>query len=287
MPKFTRDAQFQLSFANFMNSFTETYYPDLKDWKIVNTVENKGSSYHHYKLTIPKKVVLCEIDRTVEENINVPSVEIMTTDQELPTIELLQREFKEYYDQYQIEEHGRVVSYTSICMLFYEPDTSEVASEDTSLITTQVNSPIKNLTASIEVCYYKSYLPYPSDVQTREQLLEQCKQMRIANVNLKYDLDHMFHAFQMKSRKLYHTRKLLRRQEANANDKLSNTIYRMQEKIRELYHRLGDEALEECPVCYEVMRSNEIVVPGCCHYICAACNEACDKCPLCREEYVV
>lgn len=294
MPKVTRDIQFRQSFKVFMESFVDTYCPDLKEWTLVNNTEKKSSSLHSYQLTIPKQIVLCEIDRRgtrpespvgVRAGANAsdrsdadasergadetPSVEVMMTDQELPSVDLFRRVFKSHYESYELEERGRIVSYTSVTVV-----------DDSAPI-------MGDLVANIEVCYHKSYLPYPSDLQSREQLMEQCRQMRIANVNLKYDLDHMFYAFQRKSRKLYHMKRTLVRQENAANEKLSNTIHRMQEKIRELYHRLGEEAREECPVCYDVMHANEIVVPGCCHFICAACNEECSKCPLCREEYIV
>jgi hypothetical protein len=270
MPKHTRDSQFQAAFTTFMASFAETYYPNLSKWEIKNTTENRASALHTYQLKIPKQVVLCEIKRPASD----PPVEVMMTDQETPVTSVFVREFKAFFDPFELEEHGRVVSYTSIteCGYQLQGESVDVANLD--------------FVGKIDVCYYKAYIPYPSDLQTHAQLMEQCKQLRIANVNLKYDIDHMFHGFQAKSRKLYQTKKLLRKIEAETNEKLGNTIDRMGEKIRELYKALGESVQEECPVCYEVMSSEDIAIPGCCHYICTKCSMLCNKCPLCREEYI-
>lgn len=272
MPKLTRDIQFQLGFKSFMESLCDIYYPDLKEWTITNTTNNKTLSTHNYLLTIPKEIVLCEIDRIGgSHHLTETSDEVLMTSQEVPTGEVFERIFKSHFDPY--------------CLYCLHKDLERVSY--TSLSDWSIDSVSGNTTAIIKVCYYKSYIPYPSKYQTREQLMEQCNQLRHMNEILKIDLDNSSLAFKNKSRKLLHMKKLLQIQETTANDKLVNTIIKMQEKVRELYLRLGEDAQEECPVCYEKMCANDIIVPSCCHYICTTCNESCKKCPLCREEYVL
>jgi hypothetical protein len=267
MPKFTRDQLFQKSFHDFITNFVDIYYQELTVWKLECLTENKTSSVHTYHFLIPKYIPVGHIDVAhIDHNgvYQAPGAELYT-DQEMPSIECFTRVFTSHFSHYELEERGRVLSYTSLNKCEYNAE--------------------GNLDAVIEICYYKSYIPYPSTVQSREQLAEQCQRLSVTNYNLRFDLDNAFDSLRHKNKKISNLKKTLRLHEEQANDRLANTVYRMQEHIRNLYAIVGKD--EECPVCYEEMHPNELVVPGCCHYICAKCNESCDKCPLCREEYVM
>ena len=267
MPKYTRDQLFQTSFHRFMASFIDTYCEDLTVWRLTCLTENKTSSVHTYSFEVPKQISIGRVDTAFVDQNGVqqePGGELLI-DQEMPSVECFSDVFTNHYVHYELEQNGRVLSYTSLnnCSLNAEG----------------------NFDATIEVCYYKSYIPYPSNIQSREQLEQQCRQLKISNHNLRFDLDNAFDSLRNKNKKISNLKKTLRVHEEQSNERLANTIYRMQERIRDLYAIVGKE--EECPVCYEEMHPNELVVPGCCHYICARCNQSCDKCPLCREEYVM
>ena len=47
------------------------------------------------------------------------------------------------------------------------------------------------------------------------------------------------------------------------------------------------DTLEDCPVCLDAIQKNNLYIPLCFHYICYDCSKRCDKCPLCREPYVL
>ena len=63
-------------------------------------------------------------------------------------------------------------------------------------------------------------------------------------------------------------------------------------EIRQLRRAAGITAQQLDKLCFfsegliEKIETNKLIVPGCCHYICVDCNNRCDKCPICREEYV-
>lgn len=42
---------------------------------------------------------------------------------------------------------------------------------------------------------------------------------------------------------------------------------------------------QQCPVCYETIEPDALIVPNCTHMICDTCVRKCDNCPLCRDKY--
>jgi len=43
---------------------------------------------------------------------------------------------------------------------------------------------------------------------------------------------------------------------------------------------------EDCPVCYDNIIAEKLVVPMCGHFICSTCSKLCNCCPICRLEYI-
>jgi len=74
------------------------------------------------------------------------------------------------------------------------------------------------------------------------------------------------------------------RQLINKNEELIKTIESLKSAYRELYLSISKQ--EECPVCYCCLQYDNIELPICAHAICAKCYVKCEKCPLCRKEYL-
>ena len=267
MPKLSRDQLFQKSYNDFMVSISDLYYPDMKEWKLEGKTPNKNQTVHTYKFTIPRKIVLCEIDAEyIDENGVKQQPGVMYTDQQVPELRCFVGNFGSYFNTYALERDDRIISFTAL------------------------NNPLineeGNLVSDIIVCYATSYIPYPTDQLSNKQTEERCKQLEQHAKNMEQEIHELTNIVHMQDRKLIRIKRIMRHKEFKFNNQLGNTIYRMQEKIRELYDKLGEKAQEDCPVCYEKIDTNGLVVPGCSHFICAGCNERCNKCPICREDYV-
>ena len=80
-----------------------------------------------------------------------------------------------------------------------------------------------------------------------------------------------------KEEKYNHDVTALLKKSASDNAHLTN-------KIREYYSH-GKQ--EQCSVCFDPIKTSDLYVPPCCHYLCNNCAEGCiklnGKCPLCRE----
>jgi len=251
-----------------MKNISNNYYPNLKEWSIECITKNKSQSVHKYSMIIPQKIVLATVDTAyIDENgEKQPAGEIMI-DQEVPELRSFVHHFGNYFDLYVLERFNTIISFTTL----HKPTVNDLG----------------DIVSDIIVNYFKSYIPYPCGESSREQLLERCKQLEQMNVDLKYDLDDFANIVHTQTRKISNLKKKMRMEQERMMNQMSLNVQRMQEKIRELYGKLGESVEEECPVCYEVMKANMLVVPGCCHYICLGCSEKCDNCPLCREEYVI
>ena len=139
------------------------------------------------------------------------------------------------------------------------------------------------LEARIVVCYYKSYLPYPSKNKTSEQIQERCNFLESENTILNETIFDLNYINSTRGNKIKQLNKRLIESKADSVIKIRTTIDKMEAKIKELYKELGKQ--DECPVCYECIKIEELVAPGCCHYICGDCYDRCDICPICRDKY--
>ena len=59
--------------------------------------------------------------------------------------------------------------------------------------------------------------------------------------------------------------------------------YKRSQKLwRSMY---ANNPRQDCPVCYEEIEPEKLIVPLCSHIICDTCVRKCDSCPLCRDTY--
>lgn len=265
MSRLTRDQQFKKSFEDYMTSFCDLYYPDTENWLLMSDTLNKNKSKQEYKLEIPKKKILYSIDSFVDSNGVRQPKEDVEVDQEVPDKEEFENYFNGYYGGYILRSEKKVLSYVFIVEISKEEDLS--------------------LKATILICYYKSYLPYPSIDQTLEQLKVQNKNLVNQISYLNESLNDCQLALEYRREADTRIRIKLKRERTLFNNKLYETIHKMQLKIRGFYSK--EDNKEDCPVCYEKINDQELMVPGCCHYICQDCYKKCENCPICRENYII
>jgi hypothetical protein len=270
MPRYTRDQQFVTTFDAFMVSMRDLYFPNLSEWTLEAKTDNKSCSVHPYQFTIPRKIIDYTIDVPfVDENGVQRQNETVKKDQELPCIGEFENYFHGYFNSYILTKSDKIVSYTSLYgTRFTEND--------------EVNG---DLITNIVVCYYKSYIPYPSNIQTYKQLSEYCNQLETSNNDFIEELEDKNSEIHYLNIKFEKMKKQYNRNLDSSYKKRSEVVVKMQEKIRGFYSKLPLEELEDCPVCYEKITADLLKVPGCCHYICQDCHSKCESCPICRENY--
>ena len=264
MARITRDQHFIASFNGFAECINKEY-PNFKKMSFYCTTENKSSSVHKYALHIPKKTALYVIDA----HMNVATGqrverEVVMEDQYVPDVNVFETFIDEYFGEFHLVKSGKVVSGVSI---------------------TDIKIDAKgHLKAEIQVKYYKSHLPYPTKAHSIKQLNERCVQVELANRELEVEIQASTEVVMAQSKEIRRLKRLLNTIHVDSVLKLRETVHKMQAKIRESYKELNKA--EECPVCYECIKSEELMVPGCCHNICTGCYDRCDSCPICREDYV-
>jgi hypothetical protein len=263
MPRITRDQQFTASFEQFMENICDVYYPDLCEWKLTGKTPNKTSAVHQYDFVISKKNIIYSIDSYTDANGVVHPPETLEEEQEIPMVRDFMAHFHAYFDRYILRNADSVCSYTSLANI--------------------VNNDVGDLVATIVVGYYKSYLPYPSKNHTFEQMQERCKQLEIENTLLSENARDYNTIIRRNNKDIKRLKRQVSQINAESMIRMRETVHKMQNKIRELYEAAKKE--EDCPVCYECIQGQQLMVPGCCHYICEGCYDRCDACPICRENY--
>lgn len=264
MPRFTRDQQFRASFKEFMVSLQDMYYPNLHDWRIESQTANKSSCIHQYNFNIPKKSMIYTIDAYTDPLTGVTHPpEIVEGNQEIPEKADFATHFDAYFGKYILRLEGALMSYTSLVNI--------------------KNNDAGDLEAGIVVAYSKSYLPYFSRNMSTDQLQERNKMLEEENQTLNDTLDVVNTAFLRQRKSINRLTKQLNNATATYEQKLQETVRKMQDKIREYYRE--SNKTEECPVCYESILADQLMTPGCCHYICQLCHDRCHSCPICREDY--
>jgi hypothetical protein len=263
MARLTRDQQFTASFTDFLVCL-KNEYPDLNKMAFFCTTKNKSSSVHEYTLHIPKQTVLY----TIDAHTNVLTGEqvereVVMEDQDVPDDDSFRTFIDDYFGDFYLKKGEKFLSDVSV---------------------TDINIDAKcDLIAKIQVKYHKSYLPYPTKSQSPQQLKEQCAQLKLTNRELEVELQASTEVVMAQSKEIRRLKRRLNTIRVDSVLKLRETIHRMQAKIRESYEEL--KKADECPVCYECIKSEELMVPGCCHNICTGCFDRCDSCPICRDEY--
>ena len=265
MPKLTRDQQFNRCFEEFMDNTRDVFYPELKEWSLQDLTKNKSTSLHQYQLKIPKKCVIYTIDSYTDPitGIRQPGA-VVQGDQEIPEISDFSNKFHTYFDKFILMTNGgAVVSYTTLF--------SAVKTGD------------GEIDAIIKVCYFKSHLPYPSKKKTDEQIRDRCIFLEGENTILNETIYDLNLTKSSQTKKIIQLKKRIVESNVESILKTRDIIDKMERKIKEYYKELNRK--DDCPVCYECIKSENLVTPGCCHYICGDCYDRCDNCPICRDKY--
>jgi hypothetical protein len=240
-----------------MDEYMSGYDTDLKEddpefvpdlcWKLKKD-GNKGYNIVIYSLDVHRKYTAYTVDAPYEiDGIEYPAGPVKKTNRH--TIEGFDESFNKYFKEFERrDEAGNLFAYVKSC------DAAEV------------NDNI--VRHSICVTYHNNYLlPFPIPQQCLS-LLETALYDSIEELTLQIN--------RLKTRE-----KRLRRQITETKETAAVNASRAQEKIRELYAQIDKK--EECPVCYEDIAHDKLVVPACCHYICADCSAQWENgCPVCR-----
>ena len=257
MPKLTRDDFFHNAMEEFLSDITvvsnpneETKYSILR-YELNSLTSNKNKCVQEYDLTIPSSVISAYFDRTCSsdhgEEVWLDSEPIYCT-QETPLLDDFINSFHEHFDPYRLITDRTPISYMSII------DLPRIR-----------NIPMCDKKLRIKVTYHKSHTPFPRPLTPME---EKDREIQFLETKLK--------------RKTNRAKTLERLIETNY-DRAEHNYKRMQQKFRTMYIESGN--LENCPVCYEEMTPDKLIIPNCFHYICEICVMKCENCPLCRDKY--
>jgi len=257
MPKLTRDDFFRNAIESFLSDITvvsnpneETKYSILT-YELNGITSNKNKCVQEYELTIPSSIISAYFDRTARsedgEDVWLDSEPIYCT-QSAPLLHDFINSFHDHFDPYRLSIDRTPVSYMSIIDL---PRIRDI--------------PLCDNTLRLKVLYHKSHTPFPRPLTPME---EKDREIKFLETKLR--------------RKTSQNTYLRTAIETNY-DRAEHNYKRMQQKFRAIYTESGN--LENCPVCYEEMPADKLIIPNCFHYICEVCVMKCDKCPICRDKY--
>ena len=150
----------------------------------------------------------------------------------------------------------------------------------------------KKLIFNVSINYHNgTNLPFPitfSPAETIKQLKNENLYLNRKYRSMRNEIVSMESSFlrrirrlnngiKQKEEKYVHDVTALLKKSASDNAHLTN-------KIREYYSH-GKE--EQCSVCFDPIKTSDLYIPPCCHFLCNNCAEGCiklnGKCPLCRE----
>ena len=255
MPKITRDELFHRAFAEFLDDFEVTTHNgenrqySIQTYTLTNTTNNKTQVMHDYQLIIPKEIVIAYRDITQSQDIGEElweNSEPIYTQHDVPLLNDFIKSFNSHFYPYRLYVQNSLMSHIRI-------------SHNTA------NLPISAAPISIQVIYYKTHTPYPRPLTEREE----------KDNEIKYLTDMVA----SKNKKIGTLRNILNRERKRAE----HNYKRMQHMLRKQY--ADTDTHIECPVCFDEICPDKLIIPSCCHSICLTCVAKCDTCPLCRDEY--
>ena len=295
MPTLTRDQKFKKSFPLFFDYLTsDDNFPELTEYRLENLPFNckkKLLSEANYNFIIPRKVVEYYVDTyIVDENGSITLPGPVMRNQPIPPYSDIVSKFNEYFDEFTVRKNNVSVSYVVTRMLSeWNHDTgSYYINKDGHRIPAENVKDINDvseydLVLGFYISYYKSELPFPVIPTSKQQFEQKCSELEKKNAELEKKIDHLT----LQYGELLDTNNDLRRTKLTERREIENKyrslFERMQKKFAEYYSEKKEK--DNCPVCYEVINSEKLRVPGCCHTICTDCAGKCNKCPICRESY--
>ena len=264
MPKLTRHQQFICSFDNFIDMVIELENIPSLEYKLKSFTSNKTCRDHEYMFTIPRSVV----SYNVESNSEAVENEAIHTPQSMPSIENLKHYIDMYFLEYRLKIDNTFMAYVDMVNEGYTNDD-------------HING---NFVAKIEVCYYKSHIPFPTRLTAEQETKRKINMLEQQVRHLQGELRTTHEMYQDMAATADRNRRLIRRERRVAKEHYAALFEKMQKKMCEFYK--DSVKPEDCPVCYETIDSTKLKVPGCCHFICTDCSIRCTSCPICREEYI-
>ena len=262
----SRALLFSQSISSFLTKFS---YPDSNEKYGISSLDFKLEktdtklSYQTFELKIKKdKVVL------LDEYDDMP---IMRSERNYSDINIpnFMNAFNDYYKLYSVYENNECWSYVKMRDNIYSED----------------NNYIKFI---INIQYYKHYIPFQHKQTEKEKLINlenQNKKLITKNKKLREDFEfNMIELDQMEedNRLLEKKIKKLKISLENSTQRGADNYKRSQKLWRSMY---ANNPRQDCPVCYEEIEPEKLIVPMCSHIICDTCVRKCDSCPLCRDTY--
>tara|TARA_B110000285_G_scaffold216924_1_gene264702 strand:- start:3150 stop:3992 length:843 start_codon:yes stop_codon:yes gene_type:complete len=276
----TRDDKFKLSFDMFIKDVV-----GVRHYSLTNLTRNKSEKSHIYELKIPLQLtVIGFIDRdgvtyTRDDVLNMDiqdDIEASLKTEYVPNIDEFEKQFNDTFDPY--SDNVVIPSSNSNMPPYTYPN---------SFVTT--NSMVINdeghLQGKICVVYYKKHIPYPvetDDSEYEKKYLSLLKRFNKTEQELSRsltDIDELQDDLLYNERQLRISKKVLYRETNNNKLCQMNLINKLQEAYKTLPTK------EDCPVCYETIENDKLVIPNCSHYICNECHPRCSSCPICRVKY--
>lgn len=276
----TRDTKFKLAFDSFIKDVI-----GASDYGLENLTKNKSGSRHIYHFSIPEQtVVIGFIDRNgiTHTGNDVANMHISTDHEQImseyiPEKESFEKQFADTFDPYKDEE---LIPSMTPRQPPYKHARSYVGIDKC-----EVNDENGVLEGKIYVVYYKKHIPYYVDqddgVYEKKYSVLLCRFNHIRNKldNAYNDIDELQDDLVYNERQLRKVKRLLNREAHNHNLSENNLI----NKLRDAYNI--SDIKQECPICYDTIENEKLIIPRCAHYICDSCHPRCDECPICRMSY--
>jgi hypothetical protein len=290
MPSQTRDQKFKKSFDIFFDHLSsklseDNNYSNLLEYELKNipfTCKQKVIGIAHYELRFPRKIVDYHIDIFIadEHGTIMPPGPVMKN-QFIPTFSDFRRIFNDYFSEYYVRRAD------GLCMANVGIDNHSYEDKDGNVLVSGFDNQSillnYDLKINLFVNYYKSELPFPVELTTKEQLQKRCCELERMNNELSKNVDSLTVLCQQNSNNYHNLRRIMRTERREIENKYRTMFEKMQGKIQNYYNEKAEK--DDCPVCYEIIEPSKLKLPGCCHTICTSCAERCSKCPICREDY--
>lgn len=258
----SRHEKFLVAFKQFFDELSEHHYHDLRSYTLESFTINKTCRDHEYVLTIPRNV----LSYTIRSNDPTIQNEENYTKQSVPTATEMKMHVYNRFNKDSLIINGTVMSFVDIVNICFTNND-------------EINGDFK---AKIEVCYYKSHIPFEVERTPMEKMTIEINNLKETVIELNDNLSIISDMYADKCAESDANR----RERIAAKERYYNLQERMMKKLVGLYKNLAIK--EDCPICYEAIDASKLKIPACCHFICKSCADRCSpqQCPLCRVAFV-
>jgi hypothetical protein len=255
----TRDELFQRSFNIFFTEYIESRQINTYKWDLKKTTRKKNASLHKYKFAIPRSYLQYSISERTDQDGFVFPVEEVYSHQFVPDSTTFTAYLNAYFSDYHITKEGNLVSYVKF---ENEPTDTE------------------DYIATIYVKYINGVFPYPyppTEIEIANQNISTLNS-KIISMQINAEIGLAIYSESIAQTTLALTNEISSR--ISQIESMTRMLCQMKSRLRDRYAR-GEP--EDCPVCYEPISTDKLVIPDCCHYICSTCSDRCNICPICRS----